>query len=93
MVKKNKKKVKFTSTKTWKKFTEDAVDEMPAKDFEVDNEIGEIDAPMTKATIKSAATDVLNGFSILQLAHKWGLEEEDAKAIYDAVSDRITKVN
>jgi hypothetical protein len=93
MVKKNIKKVKFSSSKSWKNFTKDTVDEMPVGDFVVDDEIGEIEVTMTKVKIKQAAADILAGMSLLAVATKYELEEEDMQAIYEAVAERRAQVN
>ena len=90
----NKKKIKTSSNKSWKEFTKSTIDEIAAKDFE--NKKPKdivIEVNITKEIIKLAAADVLAGFTILELANKYGIEEIDAADIYNAVANRIDIIN
>jgi len=90
----NTKKIKTGSNKTWKEFTKSTVDNMPAKDFEGKKAKSEvIEINITAEIIRLAAADVLAGFTILELANKYGIEEIDAADIYNAVANRIDIIN
>lgn len=96
MAKKSKKvkiKVKVNSPKGFEQFTIDTINALADSLFEEDSLQEEIETTLLKAEIEEAARDVLDGFTILEIAHKYKIEEKDAKVIYDAVVAKKAEVN